>query len=38
MTPEERRRNVRSAIVLAIIVLALMVWTFVRGALFGVGG
>lgn len=38
MTPEERRRNVITGVLLAAIALALMVWTFVRGSLFGVGG
>lgn len=38
MTPEERRRNIRTGLVLAAIALALMIWTFVRGTAFGVGG
>jgi len=34
-TPEQRRRNRRTAWVLAIFAIALMVWTFVRANLWG---
>lgn len=36
MTPEERRRNIRAGIILAIVVVALMAWTFIRAIVFGV--
>jgi len=32
MTPEQRRRNRIGGIILAIIVIAIFVWTFLRGA------
>lgn len=38
MTPEERRRNIRTGILLAIIAIALMAWTFIRAFIYGVGG
>ena len=37
MTPEQRRKNRNTAIALAIIVIALMVWTFWRGGSLGGG-
>lgn len=37
MTPEEqRRRNRRTAWILAIFALAILIWTFVRANLYGV--
>lgn len=36
MTPEQRRRNRRTAWILAIFVVAIVAWTVVRGSLFGV--
>ena len=36
MTPKERRRNIRAGIILAIVVVALMAWTFIRAIVFGV--
>jgi len=32
MTPEQRRRNRRTGLILAVIVLAIIAWTFVRGS------
>ncbi|TFL15695.1 hypothetical protein CSC67_02935 [Pusillimonas caeni] len=32
MTPEQRRRNRIAGIILAIIVIAIFAWTFVRGS------
>jgi len=32
MTPEQRRRNRIAGIILAIIVIAIFAWTFLRGA------
>ncbi len=32
MTPEQRRRNRRTGIILAIIVIAIMIWAFIRGS------
>jgi predicted nucleic acid-binding Zn ribbon protein len=34
MTPEQRRRNRKTAIVLALIVIAIIAWTFLRGSAF----
>ncbi|MCI2808361.1 cytochrome oxidase small assembly protein [Eoetvoesiella caeni] len=32
MTPEQRRRNRRTGIILAIIVIGIMAWVFLRGS------
>jgi hypothetical protein len=32
MTPEQRRRNRRTGILLAIVVIAIMAWIFIRGS------
>lgn len=32
MTPEQRRRNKRTALVLVIVVASIMAWTFFRGS------
>ncbi len=37
MTPEQRRRNRRTGLILAIFAVAILVWTFVRGNVFGGG-
>lgn len=37
MTPEQRRRNRRTGWLLALVAVALMVWTFVRANLWGIG-
>ncbi|MDN5842834.1 MAG: cytochrome oxidase small assembly protein [Alcaligenaceae bacterium] len=37
MTPEERRRNIRTGIILAVIAIGLMAWTFIRAFVYGVG-
>lgn len=33
MTPEQRRRNRRTGLILAVIVIAIIVWSFVRADL-----
>lgn len=35
MTPEQRRRNRRTGLILAVFAVAILVWTFVRGDVFG---
>jgi hypothetical protein len=35
MTPEQRRKNRHTGIVLVIIVIAIIAWTFVRGGTLG---
>ncbi len=35
MTPEQRRRNRRTGLILAVCVLAILIWTFVRGDFLG---
>ncbi len=35
MTPEQRRKNRHTAIVLVIIVIAIIAWTFLRGGTLG---
>lgn len=37
LTPEQRRRNRRTGWLLALIAVALMVWTFIRADLWGIG-
>lgn len=37
MTPEQRRRNRRTGWILALFALAVLIWTFVRANLYGVG-
>ena len=37
MTPEQRRKNRHTAIVLVIIILAIVAWTFWRGGSLGGG-
>ncbi|MDY0309478.1 MAG: cytochrome oxidase small assembly protein [Castellaniella sp.] len=37
MTPEQRRRNRRLGWILALCAFAILVWTFVRANLYGVG-
>ena len=32
MTPEQRRRNRNTGLILAAIVIAILVWSFVRGS------
>jgi predicted nucleic acid-binding Zn ribbon protein len=32
MTPEQRRRNRRTGLILAVIVIAIIAWTFLRGS------
>lgn len=36
LTPEQRRRNRRTGWTLAIIAIAMLVWTFVRANLWGI--
>lgn len=36
MTPEQRRRNRRTGLLLALFALAVLAWTFVRANLYGV--
>ncbi|HEY9281608.1 MAG TPA: cytochrome oxidase small assembly protein [Eoetvoesiella sp.] len=31
MTPDQRRRNRRTGLILAVIVIAIIAWSFVRG-------
>ncbi len=33
MTPEQRRRNRRTGLILAVIVIAIIVWSFLRADL-----
>ncbi|MGE8549114.1 cytochrome oxidase small assembly protein [Alcaligenes sp. Marseille-Q7550] len=34
MTPEQRRRNRRTGLLLALFVVAVLVWTFLKGSQF----
>ena len=36
-TPEQRRRNRRTGWILVIFVVAILVWTFIRANLWGIG-
>ena len=38
LTPEQRRKNRRLGIGLAIVVVLIMIWAFVRGGSLGGGG
>jgi len=37
MTPEQRRRNRKTGLILAAVVVAILVWSFVRMRLPGIG-